>query len=762
MHLNKQALFNIKGSVPTLADLQTIDPPVPGDVYIVESDSSHDNASTMYKLLTDDTWEYMGKFQINLQNYYTKRETYDQPTIDGMISNTFQQSTQYTDNKASQEAANRQSAITNLDNLLSQDIINTVATSENQTKSELYQALATSLSGYVPTSRTINGKALYVNITLDSTDIQFVPGTSVYQALSTVKGALIFKGLVPTYNNLPNIANIPNGQVYTVQDIMTMYVSSDGEWVSMGSFAIDLGPYYKKDETYSKSQVDNSINSVLSTLSASIVSAANATFQSAKNYTDDRLDNDITPSLKQYADNAVSNLQNYVDTNKVDKTFPVSLVYDAITTPEESAVTMTLYRHYLNGTQNNKTLNLPMVSNDAAGFMPNSDHKAIADLQTRMQSLEELGVFVGVSYDSYADLMSAAIDSKWTVNDYTFVLDDESHEDHQTIYILVQSTGGSLNWAFSRYDDQDIPLFNATTAGIITPSATDGNISGNADNTGSVNGWSTLKSRVSDTESDINTIKNTTIPAMNINALPHPANNPDYYTLLKSSNVIADHLVTMEYVDEQDESVLADAKEYTDNKATATLATAASDATTKANNAQAAAAADATTKANNAQANAISTAATNATAKANAAQANAIQACLPVGYVYTQYPGELSPAQLNLYGTWTQLTGFDGAFFRGEGGDALSFQTSRGSPQAEGLPNITGYVTGPTSWPSNPQSSGALYWSDRVALGMTADNNKNEWYGWININAAMSSPIYSASSHVTPVNYTIRLWKRTA
>lgn len=47
-------------------------------------------------------------------------------------------------------------------------------------------------------------------------------------------------------------------------------------------------------------------------------------------------------------------------------------------------------------------------------------------------------------------------------------------------------------------------------------------------------------------------------------------------------------------------------------------------------------------------------------------------ALFPVGFVYTQYPGEKSPSELKMPGTWNEIK-FGGAFFRSEGGNAKPY-----------------------------------------------------------------------------------------
>ena len=102
-----------------------------------------------------------------------------------------------------------------------------------------------------------------------------------------------------------------------------------------------------------------------------------------------------------------------------------------------------------------------------------------------------------------------------------------------------------------------------------------------------------------------------------------------------------------------------------------------------------------------------------------------------------------------------------GLFFRAEGGNAAAF----GSSQREGLPNISGLYSASELSERNKDvyATGCLYdagnhpWNN-----WNADGEQNGASAMIGFNASRSSAIYGASSHVTPVNSTIRVWKRTA
>ena len=132
---------------------------------------------------------------------------------------------------------------------------------------------------------------------------------------------------------------------------------------------------------------------------------------------------------------------------------------------------------------------------------------------------------------------------------------------------------------------------------------------------------------------------------------------------------------------------------------------------------------------------------------------------LPVGFIYIQLRGQSTPDELfGSSGKWQDISNtYAGEFFRAVGGNSGSF----GNTQAEGLPNITGnsgtihlaqYETG--------AGTGALRQIDGgVSMG-SAINIINQPI--ITFNASLSNSIYGASTHVTPYNSAVRIWKKIA
>lgn len=127
----------------------------------------------------------------------------------------------------------------------------------------------------------------------------------------------------------------------------------------------------------------------------------------------------------------------------------------------------------------------------------------------------------------------------------------------------------------------------------------------------------------------------------------------------------------------------------------------------------------------------------------------------PVGAIYMQLPQQKEP-ELLFGGTWQNVTDlYAGNFFRAEGGDSLAFEAGT---QQESLPNITGSYAG--SCQAGSGGSGAI----RTNHGNYTFEGSRGCMRLANMqfNASRSNAIYGRSAHVTPVNQSIRIWKRIA
>ena len=125
-------------------------------------------------------------------------------------------------------------------------------------------------------------------------------------------------------------------------------------------------------------------------------------------------------------------------------------------------------------------------------------------------------------------------------------------------------------------------------------------------------------------------------------------------------------------------------------------------------------------------------------------------ALYPVGSIYLSV-NSTNPGSI-FGGTWQKLP--DGVFIRNAGGNAGTV----GQTQAEGLPNITGGWAGYT-W-DNGSPWGAITSNiTNYNQGRSGDSNKN--YVVYSFDASVNgTTLYGKSSHVTPYNYCVYMWRR--
>jgi len=95
------------------------------------------------------------------------------------------------------------------------------------------------------------------------------------------------------------------------------------------------------------------------------------------------------------------------------------------------------------------------------------------------------------------------------------------------------------------------------------------------------------------------------------------------------------------------------------------------------------------------------------------------------------------------------------------GGNAAAFIEKTGNliKQPDGLPNITGAISVATGNAGGGIATGAFYAGgeegDAAWSGVKGRSVRR-------FDASRSSPIYGSSEHVTPENYTAKLWLRVA
>lgn len=156
---------------------------------------------------------------------------------------------------------------------------------------------------------------------------------------------------------------------------------------------------------------------------------------------------------------------------------------------------------------------------------------------------------------------------------------------------------------------------------------------------------------------------------------------------------------------------------------------------------------------------------------------NLLNILYPVGAIYLTISS--SDFSNFLGGTWKKVT--DGRFIRASGTNAENVPTvaqitaGSGGTQAEGLPNITGYIQGTDySIGSNTgvTNSGAMKGEEFNKKTSSGTSQSASYMSKISFNAsngnstvpqgASSGTIYGNSNHVTPYNMAVYMWVRTA
>lgn len=157
--------------------------------------------------------------------------------------------------------------------------------------------------------------------------------------------------------------------------------------------------------------------------------------------------------------------------------------------------------------------------------------------------------------------------------------------------------------------------------------------------------------------------------------------------------------------------------------------------------------------------NAVDTASIQNGAVTQAKLASNVVGNLPIGFIYFQLRGQATPdALFGTLGKWQDVSStYAGEFFRAVGGNSGSF----GATQTEGLPNITAFIASDRLGLYVQEYSNGAVTSSKAALAgapATIEGGATQF----EFNASRSNSIYGSSSHVTPYNSAVRIWKKIA
>jgi len=139
---------------------------------------------------------------------------------------------------------------------------------------------------------------------------------------------------------------------------------------------------------------------------------------------------------------------------------------------------------------------------------------------------------------------------------------------------------------------------------------------------------------------------------------------------------------------------------------------------------------------------------------------NILDITFPVGYIYAQYPGALTPAAMGWPGTWEAQFETEGTFFRTPGWEASPFNSAR--YQDDAMQKITGrtgrevqhQIRGHTGW------SGVFSYT-HVRGGNSGGGSSAGTYYFDSSRSTSPNPAKTDDKETRPRNRTFRIWKRT-
>ncbi len=214
---------------------------------------------------------------------------------------------------------------------------------------------------------------------------------------------------------------------------------------------------------------------------------------------------DITAMKSDILSN--TNNINSLSNNKLDKDFTEKIVKDISVSKEDNTNVVKIKEDKINpsdGTSSSEDNILPLASDNNAGIMPKESFSQINQNTNEINNLKQMGGrYIGVGFDTYAELQAYVIPDTVNVNDFTFVRQDSTHDNATTRYIVVlENNQKKFEFAYI-INEYEYGNFQNGVAGLIIGANEDGKVFAENDGTGSVVGWDNLKNKVDENSSSI-------------------------------------------------------------------------------------------------------------------------------------------------------------------------------------------------------------------------------------------------------------------
>ena len=192
---------------------------------------------------------------------------------------------------------------------------------------------------------------------------------------------------------------------------------------------------------------------------------------------------------------------NSLSNNKLDKNFTEKIVKDISVSKEDNTNIVKIKEDKINpsdGTISSEDNILPLASDNNAGIMPKESFSQINQNTNEINNLKQMGGrYIGVGFDTYAELQAYVIPDTVNENDFTFVRQDSTHDNATTRYIVVLENGQKKFEFAYVINEYEYGNFQTGVAGLIIGANEDGKVFAENDGTGSVVGWDNLKSGLS-------------------------------------------------------------------------------------------------------------------------------------------------------------------------------------------------------------------------------------------------------------------------
>ncbi len=179
-------------------------------------------------------------------------------------------------------------------------------------------------------------------------------------------------------------------------------------------------------------------------------------------------------------------------------------IVDAQFSADGTNITATYIKYNAaSGVQETITRQFPVATEVDGGAMPPEAYRALIQLTNDVLVLKaQGGRFIGQSFATKAAIDAYVIPATVNAGDFTYVLDDETHNGATTRWI-ASTVNGSLKFVFGFIVNND-PVGYATLlqAGVVKSSTKTGKVLVEPDGTMSVVGWDALGERITQVQAD--------------------------------------------------------------------------------------------------------------------------------------------------------------------------------------------------------------------------------------------------------------------